>query len=348
LTLLYSVEADLRFARLPGDPRHIGGVVSAFGLPPATDADEIVKDNQLSLVVVARCGSEDIVLRRCDRELAPQVELQCRVFATLDGARVVRPLTASAGRHVHSDKAGAWIAYRYVPGQLYCDGQHQPFAAIDAALHCVAALTAWEKSRPGQAAALPAIERTASCWGDLRARLLDGRWRETLGEETSALVADAGPAIRDLQRTCSGASSDRHGLAHADLQPANIIAGPEGVTVIDIEDVCRDDVGLSAAHAIFKLARHAVFLGFMSVERARAELCARGIERARSLGIDVGNAETARRLAARRTIDDISNILHRAENPATRWMLYDLRKKVHNLFELAELFGEPLATKQAV
>src|SRR5262249_29571248 len=192
-------------------------------------------------------------------------------------------------------------AYPYVPGQLYCDGRNSPFSAIQAALRCLAALSAWDRAHAGEAEALPAIERAPGCWGDLPARLLDLRWRETLGQDTAVLVDAASSAIRDLQRLSATAASGRHGLAHADLQPAHIVAGPGGVTVIDIEDVCRDDVGLSAAHAIFKLTRHAVFLGLMSVEQARAELCAPGLELARSLGIDIGKGDFARRLAARRT-----------------------------------------------
>jgi aminoglycoside phosphotransferase (APT) family kinase protein len=347
MTILYRIEADMRFERRPCDPRQFDALVEQFNLPAATAASEIVKDNRLSAIVVARCGDKDVVFRRCHRELAAQVERQSRIFATLRGARVVRPLRANSGHHCYSDRRGAWITYRYVAGQIYCDASHPPFAAIEAALRCVVALTVWEKDHPAEAALLPAIERSSERWGDLAARLLDLRWRDAIGEETATLVADAAPAIRDLQRACSGAASDPQGLAHADLQPANIIAGPDGVTVIDLEDVCRDDVLLSAAHAIFKLTRHAVLLGVLSVERARSDLCARGLALAESLGIRLGGQD-ARRLAARRTLDDISNILCHAENPSTRWMLYDLRKKIHNLFELAELFGEPLAVKHVV
>jgi aminoglycoside phosphotransferase (APT) family kinase protein len=127
------------------------------------------------------------------------------------------------------------------------------------------------------------------------------------------------------------------GVVHNDLQHANILINKAKPYFLDLEDLCLGSPNLAAAHCIFKLLRHAVFggarLGDMqaAADKLPALLCA---HRCWSADQSSLRAHMAYRIWA--DIDLICQV-HLKGNSS---YLYDLEKKICNLFELDLLLGE--------
>ncbi|MCE2510429.1 MAG: hypothetical protein J4G10_05565 [Alphaproteobacteria bacterium] len=313
--------------------------IAAFGIGDAEKASRIKKHNRLSALYLIKGAQDRFVLRTFDAGHTKAVETQCRIVSELRDVETIHPMRCEDGAFVHRADEEAWMAYPHIAGPLFTAPGVTVAEAITAALRFLIALQRWQKNYASAFSDLPTIAREPDAWGDLRERF-EAIGTTHLSAPTRATVRGKQARFDALLAEAQGVHPKADAVVHCDLQHANLVIGPAGPAILDLEDICIDSLAVSAAHAIFKLARHAVYLGLFDAGRASSELVNPMVAWASKHGLLAGGMAAARALAAHRTAGDIHNILLAMENPGTAWVAYDLEKKVNNFFEIGTLFEE--------
>ena len=161
-----------------------------------------------------------------------------------------------------------------------------------------------------------------------------GALRADIGPATQALLRDNGPFLQDAAgRAGALADRGRRVLVHNDLNHANVLAGPDGVSFLDLEDIAFELPEVSLVHALFKLLRHRVFAGHTSADECGAAVPAL-VARLSADGYAVGDRAAMFDYGALRILSEIRMICRYSFEHGDRSLIYDLEKKIHNLFEL--------------
>jgi len=342
---LYRIETNVGFTWGPvAASPEIETAAASFGLAPG-GLVEVQKRNRGSRILRV-AGPPETVLRRVPVEGAAAMEAQCAIVAALpEGAGMLRPLARSApgeGAFVAAVGDGAWMAYRSLPGDTYA-GQ-DPARVVGRACALLDALEAFEAPRGAATdrarGALPTAQHRPSRWEDFMRALVSGRALAelppgTLADETVRALARTGDElVRLAARLAALDLGPGRRLVHNDLQHANVLVSGSDVSFLDLEDVGFEHRLVSRGHAVFKLLRHAVFLGVATPNAVRREMAPAAIAHAgcsRAELVDFG---------AYRIVSDVFEIAALALERGNPGALYDLEKKIHNLYELYELLGD--------
>jgi len=335
---LFSLETNEGFGC---EPVALDGVMEAvaagFGITAITSAMRVEKRNALSTIDFLTTDQGRFVLRASAADTCEALALQCRIVNEL-GVATVQPLTNADGAFVTRMEGQSWVVYPYIDGPLFVSETFGVLDAVRAALDFQVALGDWQKRYGEHGVVLNTVSRDPDDWGGLANRLLRGD--EGLTTNGRTFVEKFRSDFVRLSGLARTAHPGEVGLAHSDLQHANVVVTKSGPAIIDLEDICLDSPAVCAAHAIFKMVRHAVYIGLMDVGQARSEVIVPAIAYAHTLGLIGANELLATgALAALRTLGDIHNILTLMDDPATAWVSYDLEKKVQNVFEIDVLFS---------
>ncbi len=314
----------------------LAAAVTAFGLTNPNAAKRVKKLNRTSEIFVITDASDNRwVLRASALDTASKLSLQARIFSELEDVNVVRPRPLRNGVGYVYKSERAWICYAYAAGEEYAIDHAGAMDAIREALNVLAAIQRWTEGNPNSGQELPLLavipDRFAQILDDLLA--YDGE-NAPSAAALDRIVGDR-PALSAILSQAKVANITPVSPTHCDLHHGNVIAGPEGPTIIDLEDICRDSVSVAAAHGIFKLARHAVYLGLMDAEASHRTLVRPAVEYGAQLGLLPKQPAAVMTLAAHRTARDVANILRLARHPKTAWFTYDLAKKTENFLEIA-------------
>ena len=226
-------------------------------------------------------------------------------------------------------------------GDIYDGANCAPDRLFDAVFgfeHAVAAAEA--ALTPAQRDALPRVTHRPAEWPAFCDRLcaggdaaLDALIAE-LGPSTQEMIRNNGPFLQDAaQRAAALAARGEPDLVHNDLNHANVLVAGDGVTFLDLEDIAYELPEIAIVHALFKLLRHRVFGGHARAGNAGAALPAL-IARLSAEGYAIADRGAIFDYGALRILSEIHMICRHVLEHGDRSLVYDLEKKIHNLFEL--------------
>ena len=351
---LFTIESNAGFDLEPvTDNLDVLAVAAAFGAEAVTDVFAITKPSTTSVLYQIDCGAGPaLMLRGAAPETASAVAAQCIAVNRLSECICVRPLLTEdcTGYTVYlNDKI--WIAYHHRVGEIF-DGRNCPLDVLfEKVFELENALGQIGPALPADVReSLPRTRFSPEAWPDL----LDGLCADKagsvawgLGETAQTLLQENRAWVREIALRCANiAISTDAELVHNDINHANVLVGSSGISFLDIEDITFGVPEVSVAHAIFKLLRHRVYRDCASVAEARSEID-RIVHR---LGDERWNLKSRTLLfdcAAHRIFSDIHLICARATESGDLAFLYDLEKKIHNLFELWKIVepANELATR---
>jgi hypothetical protein len=338
---LFTIESNKGFGLAPieitGD---IGAVAEAFGASPVTSVFEIRKPSPTSVLYQLDCAAAPaLMVRGAAPETAEALAAQCECVSRLTDNTCIRPIPATAGTG-YTVFAGdrVWIAYHRCAGDIYDGGN----CAFDLLIDCVfelenalAILSATLPAKTG--ASLPRVSSNPAMWPDLLDTLMDdgaGSIVKGLGKTARTLLQDNRALVRKTAQTCGElAETDAVALVHNDLNHANVVIGQGEISFLDIEDIAYATPEVSVAHAIFKLLRHRVYTKHIGTAQACTEID-RVLKRLERERWDLKSRPRFFEYAAIRIFSDIELISRFAAAGDGPGLLYDLEKKIHNLFEL--------------
>ena len=337
---LFTIESNVGFDRVPVDVRDIAVVAGAFTANPVSRTFSVSKPSPTSVLYQVDCGSDlTLMLRGATPETLSVLRAQCNVANRLPQGICIRPiLMLDREDYVFSFKDMVWIAYRYHPGEIY-DGETDRFESIlENVFQLETALEIIGTELPeSDLASLPRLHPDNEAWPELLDTLCaatPGPLTIGLGETARGLLRNNRVQIREAAKRSAARLNSAHlKLVHNDLNHANVIVASDGISFLDIEDIVFSVPEISIAHAIFKLLRHRVYKDQINLEVARREL-AGVVKRLRRERWDLSSASLLFDYGVYRVLSDIELITTFVEKSDGAGLMYDLEKKIHNLFEL--------------
>jgi hypothetical protein len=323
---LYRLETNTGYVWRAAAVEAPSAAARSFGLPPAQAVAELEKPSPTSRLFRLDTASGRFVLRAADAAHALTLDQQAAVANAVAYERIVKPLRARDGSYAQVLDGQAWIAYPEQPGELFT-GDNCPLDTVVAeALALVVALRRLEPR--AETSALPTVRHAPDAWARLVERLPDEA--PSLEEETRELLAANASELVELAERL-GTLRLRPSLVHDDLNHANVLVSDGAPFFLDLEDIRLESPEIAAAHAVFKLVRHAAYTGARAPGELRAEAVPRAVELLRESGVGIADRDELFAFAAYRNLSEIHEIV------TTGSGLYDLEKKIANLFELYDL-----------
>lgn len=341
---LYSVETNLDFRETATDDILFpDSVLSSYRLTRPISVKRIEKKNLFSEIFLCKYPSTTIVIRSTGNTAENLLEIQCRIFSGLEGNAVLKPLLNSDNRFVTSAEGHLWIAYPYIEGLLYEGRLDQLLIAFHRSVEVARLLkSTGENLSPAERQVFPEVSFEPNSWKQAIERLtgdLNEAIIQALGADLHAFIQSNKTRLEDLVGLLSGRNLPDSYLTHYDLQHANVVMSDPEPTIIDLEDIYIAPLEIALSYSAFKLSRHAIFVDPASksevIEKYVPQIC----EIIKDDGIY--DRRDLFEFSSIRTLNDIAYIFHLYFEKNLEFVLYDLRKKVLNLLEGAELTGYP-------
>ena len=344
---LFKIETNVNFQWTEtGDlilEESVRSAAACFGIPAVSKIQEIKKRNTLSRLYRFAGKDRDIVLRAAASGGEETLETQCRIAAELRGTAILKPLRSSHGRFVYSNHGRAWMAYAYLPGEVFSGSADSlPGVAGD----CIQLLVSLADC--GKPVGLYCMAPSLAGWPQWlfpwleQAAFEKKPFRDFISPATRILLKKNAAAILRLAREIASESViSEVRLTHNDLNHSNIIVHNGRASFLDVEDICYENMNIVLGHCLFKLLRHSVYEGAQSAGEIRQSFLSALLPWIPKNRFTLHGPEDFYRWGAVRILSDIQMILTRIQNPKTVFRPTDLEKKIHNLFELHCLMQIP-------
>jgi hypothetical protein len=333
---LYTIETNDEFPLEAVDVSLLRSVAAAFGASQLTNATRVRKRNPGSTIYRVEASPAPLMLRAISADLAELTERQCELVFDLPFEDIIKPCRSATGFTVSKDNL-CWMAYPALDGTLFDGRNCSVERAVEKAIGLLDVLgqNAWTSS-------LVKVRHRPDYWPDTMKMLCDPLrlcgdpaiaaalsppMVEFIGRKAEELVRWAEEA-RDLDGQRSLV------VVHNDLQHANVLVAAGQPRFLDVEDIMYEDPRIALGHAAFKLARHAIFTGATTAEDIRKVFVP--WLRTRIAGT---RYHPFLPFARFRILSDIAEIVLWCQERRHPSQLYDLEKRLANIFELDDLFG---------
>lgn len=336
---LFRVETNRGFAWHPTAPSPaLVAAARGFGHQPPGEVFVLSKPSPTSALYRFASGGRRLILRSVDCAYRDSTELQCRAVTAIAYPNVIKPLLSGRGSYTVEAGGRAWMAYPEQPGEVFPGRGGRAEVVIAEAVRLENEL-ARVAPQLGDCRRLPVVHHRPERWPRF--------FRELTGTDRYAallrthLSPDSRAVLQADRDAITGWADDLvalpvaagRRLTHNDLQHANVLVSERGPIFLDLEDVCFESPEVALGHAIFKLLRHTVYIGDQRLEKACALVppVLRGL---RDTGFAIGDAADLFAYGAYRILSDIWEIVALSVEHGDDSALYDLEKRIHNLFEL--------------
>ena len=123
-------------------------------------------------------------------------------------------------------------------------------------------------------------------------------------------------------------------IVHNDFNHSNIIINNNKVKFIDIDAICLDYLKQTIAQLFFKITRHSIFANKNSLYEFKKNHLPKIIKILLKDHRLYGSKLELYQFCILRTLSDIANIIEFYKIKRDNRYMYDLEKRIHNLFEV--------------
>ncbi|OFX08834.1 MAG: hypothetical protein A2516_08775 [Alphaproteobacteria bacterium RIFOXYD12_FULL_60_8] len=322
---LFTIETNLQFElEAVALDENLQAIGKAFGLD-AERAWHLNKPSPTSRLYRLD-GTRALMVRGICATGSETMAAQCHVARELNYGGFIYPLITAEGPVIIRNGT-AWMAYEAQPGEVY-DGANCPLSALFEgilSLQNALALAPPDKN-------LPKVTHRPDDWSAFYKTNLN--LPKNLGEAARILVNRNKDALSGLAEDVSNlVRNGKTRLVHNDLNHANVLVHKERPFFLDLEDIVYEIPEVSMAHALFKLVRHRVYRKTITLDKARAEIPVL-LGRLEKDGYNLPDRAALFRYGALRILSEIHMICMWVFEKGDYSLIYDLEKKIHNLFEL--------------
>lgn len=324
-------------------------VGAGFGFLGSTRIQTLSKRNQSS-VMKRLCGSNgNLILRGVSQSARSTVEQQCHIANKVAFDAFVKPLLHANGSFTVCVDGIAWMAYREKEGDLFTGRICPVEKVIGVVMSFQNALRDFERQNPADSlASIPVTKHRPECWSDFfrsfcghSALTKTAFLRRSLDGISADLLERDGDFVESCADDLATLPVSKRSLTHNDLQHANVLELDAGPFFLDIEDVCFEQREVALSHAIFKLLRHTVYVGTHTADHVREVILPLVLRRLESSEFAIADRQELFRYGAYRILSDIWEISDCLLSGNDDSQLYDLDKRIQNLFELHHLLKAP-------
>lgn len=326
-------------------------VACAFRLSPIYELAVINKRNPNSSLYQVKSERGDFILRSVASVQRATTERQCHLANAVPYQNIVKPLRASPGSYTLTTEDKTWMVYAEKKGGIFSGTDCPVIEVIEQAIKLEQAFSILESSLLNlEKEHLPTVQHHPEQWLDFFRRLTrPEKLREMpfvhLSPTTEQLLSENKDAVMKwVESSADLPLGENIGLTHNDLQHANVLIDSGQPFFLDLEDVCLENREIAISHAVFKLLRHTVYTKAESAMHLRAAVVSSVINALALNGFRICDRRDLFLYGAYRIVSDIWEIVDYTHQYQDESQLYDLEKRIHNLFELFYLlYNKPVA-----
>lgn len=312
-----------------------------LGIRPDGPVLRAEKPNKESALFRVHSMGASFMLRGVPQRFSARIELQARILNEISFGDVVKPSRSPRGSYTQLAGGFCWTATPFRSGALF-DGRNADLADISySGASLIRALSLWHQTSGSGSRSSPLHSPTHlyDSWKELKGLRALSAW---MGPSTRELVSRYPNVIPAALKIAGSAAREpaRPTLVHNDLQHANCLIAADGrVVFLDMEDICLERPQVALSHMLFKLLRHSVMKGARTPEDAGKLLKTVLIPHIRSASPYLEDVDEFLRFSLMRSVSDLHLIKRASDTDPEHPYLYDLDKKIHNIFEAFALIG---------
>ena len=281
-----------------------------------------------------------IVFRSCDKDKRTELKYQCNALNNITNNAAIKFLLNDDNNLVTDYKNECWIAYEYIKGSVY-DGEIDNFNLIfDQCVNFSKHLSKYgDGLTDNEKQCFRQIRFDISLWQNSIDFILNSKDKKIsnyLSKDLIKILTDNFNSLKKIILKLSNKDFSKNNLVHFDLQHSNLLISKSKVKIIDIEDICYAPTNISLSYCAFKLVRHIIYKNYKNFNQAKFEIIPKILHKLSYFGVNSRN--DLFNFAMIRTLNDISVIINMYKNKKVDFVLYDLEKKLLNLFEIADIF----------
>ena len=324
-------------------------VAKKYGFRHVTQASIVQKLNHNSVICRMVTDQGNFILRSVSSDEETVVETQCDIVISVAYPSIIKPIRQENGKFSCVLNNRVWMAYPEQKGNIFSGKECsveiiiKEAIALENALQDVEQVIPFEKKRK-----LPIVKHHPEEWMPFFNTITNSTEQTNPPFIDENLSAEGKKSLwknREFISSCVGKAAqlpigNQLGLVHNDLQHANILICDHRPFFLDIEDICFENREIAIAHTVFKVLRHTIFSGTNNVAELRQTVVPRVIKLLGLEGFKIYGPTDFFLYSSYRIISDIWEIVRYTLHFQNESQLYDLEKRICNLFELYLLLEE--------
>jgi|SaaInlStandDraft_6_1057023.scaffolds.fasta_scaffold04618_5 hypothetical protein len=343
---LYSIETNKEASFLPTKSSSISlEILTEFNLSSCVSISKVDKLNTGSLIYKVVCHNESFILRGSFFENVDTLESQCVVANFLPKKLFLRPILSIHNQYVFEFDGLLWLAYKMIDGHQFSGNLNQLTSILSNTIQMQKGLDfAYKNVDKANINCLTRVKYSTHKWIDI-VDWLSGDIENDIHFNLMLNVPEYikiyfkvnRKKIISMINLVSNLNLD-HTIVHYDLQHANILINNDDIHCVDIEDIVVSDKRISIFHGIFKWVRHCIYVNNASYDDAIKWLngdCIHMLEKEFQCKITL---EYIGHYALFKVYSDLYLLLFNLIHCGKGELEYDLLKKIHNIFEIEDLF----------
>jgi hypothetical protein len=333
---LFSIETNVGYRKTRITSTQLTRIIKQFLIEDINGIFMINKPSSDSVVYEVNSSEGFYILRGENKNAKRRVVVQCKIARMEGGQFLPQPLDNRKGLNTVTDGSRIWYAYKKICGYIY-DGQNgniqdvlSNYLSLNRRLDQI---NDGLRSPDISSLIVKVHHREKTCREIMGAM----RWiisqKEQYGDVKDILLKHK-RQLKKYIRVLPSLGARRKRLIHNDANHSNIIIG-RGVSFVDLEDICYEDPRFCVSHCLFKMSRHKVFKGH-PLGLVRREV--QDIFKMKEFINIVATPKEACLILERKYLEEIAVILSFVKHQKDVRYVYDLEKKIHNIYEAKKLF----------
>ncbi len=343
---LFTIETNIGFQwinfLLSKDIEHL---VNKYYLGEIISLRKINKKSKTSNIFLLETQKGEYILRSSKLELNNKNEFLCCISNQIKNINFISPLKNDEECYATEIGSNSWIIYPKIKGDIFNGSNCSLSKLINYGMKFFKELEIIETFKPLESKKILGINLIdKNKLKSLSKILLNNKKIENLRKlnfiksSTTKYLIENKSLINELFCKIDSIELSSINLVHNDLQHANIIIDNEYINFIDLEDIIWSNKKVAFCHFIFKNLRHIIYSNNLLFEKEISKYLETIMSSTYNSDIGINSTEEFFEYSFIRIFSDLSLITESYYLNNDPKFMYDLEKKIHNLFELIYLF----------
>lgn len=338
---LFKIENNLNFLlNKKNEIIKYNEIFNFFKIKNIKECYRINKMNSNSLIYLLSNKKNKYILRISKKKESISLEQQCLIAKNLKKRKFINPIRNKENKFILSKKKLSFLFYKKINGNIY-DGNPKYFLKIFK--NAIIFFNDLKHNKTNKHKNIDInkynIKKIIKSCNDLlnESFINDLFKNKFITLKTKKLILLENMFLRQSLNLLENLKLKKNNihLIHSDLNHSNIIIDNNKVKFIDLESIRFDYTKIAVGHLFFKIVRHAIFNKKISVINFKKK------NLPKILNLLINNLKIYKSSAELylfcifKILSDIARILRFYKIKKNSRLMYDLEKKIHNLFEVS-------------
>lgn len=314
-------------------------IIENFGIKSVKKYYKINKKNKNSNIYLLQNKNNSYIFRISSIKDKNQLEEQCLVSSKIKKNLFIKLKKNKNNTFIDSKENLIFIAYKKVEGNVY-DGNPERFNKL--IKNAIILFKELKKNKKNKFKKIQNNKYLIKNDIEIVQNIIKGSFlkhlqnKKIINSKTKKMVLENKLFLKNTFNLLLKLNLRKYKkqLVHNDLNHSNIIINKNKIKFIDLEDIFYDTQQQAIAHLFFKITRHSVFNKKISIRVLKNKYLPKILKLLFNDLKLYNSKEELYLFCILRILSDIAIIIKLYKFKKDSKFMYDLEKKIHNLFEL--------------